>query len=325
MQLHDLRQNFFMKQFLVPVVALMPQPFANLFLQFVKCRRIAHVFCEIIIQLGQFFRFDSQHLDRVVIFLAREFGVRIIRRIFHVKILVVASIRALQVGVERLHRFFRSDVAQHAVRLQRIAAAFRRAQQLHLSKVTVLNRPPFYGRKRCGTLTHLFQGFRYVVFRDIHRGHLEFQPFVIAQLKFRQHLKHGAKLQRLAFVEIQLVHFWLRNRRELLLRHRFLHAFGHQRLQHFALDVLRESPPNQRNWRFAPPESRNGRDAREFLRDTFDLLRHFLRGDFQLQLAAAGCFSHATVLSRGDWFGKESFAGLDGTRLVGVHEEFDSP
>ena len=53
MQLHDLRQNFFVQQFLVFMVALVLQPFADFFLQFVQRRRVAYILREIIIQLCQ--------------------------------------------------------------------------------------------------------------------------------------------------------------------------------------------------------------------------------------------------------------------------------
>ena len=172
---------------------------------------------------------------------------------------MIARVGAFQVRVERLHRFFRADVAQHALCLQRIAAAFRRAQQFHLRKVAVLNRPPLHWRERGRALPHFLERLRRVLVGNVHRRHFERQVLVIAQLELRQHFKDGAKLQRLAFVEIQLVHLRLRNRRQFLLRYRFLHALRHQRLQHFSLDVFGKLPPDQRNWGFATPESRHVR------------------------------------------------------------------
>src|SRR2546430_8604287 len=87
------------------------------------------------------------------------------------------------------------------------------------------------------------------------------------------------------------------------------------RLQHFSLDVIRELAANQRDRRLPAAESRNVREAREFLRDTLDLFRYFLGGNFQFQLAAAACFGHTKVLSwDGNRLSGESFAGLDDMR-----------
>jgi len=48
-QLHDFRQYLFVQQFLVLVIALVPQPFANFFLQFVQRARLADVFRKFIV------------------------------------------------------------------------------------------------------------------------------------------------------------------------------------------------------------------------------------------------------------------------------------
>src|SRR5207249_479193 len=56
-------------------------------------------------------------------------------------------------------------------------------------------------------------------------------------------------------------------------------------------------PPDQRHGGFPAPESRNRRQPRELFCHALDLLRYFLGGNFQLQLAAAACLSHKTVLS----------------------------
>jgi hypothetical protein len=148
-----------------------------------------------------------------------------------------------------------------------------------------------------GALAHLFEGFRHVFFGNVHRGHLELQLFVIAQFEFRQHFKYCPELQRLPFVEIQLVHLRLRDGRQFLFGNGLFHALGHQRLQHFSFDVIRELASNQRNGRLPAAKSRHVRNARKFLRHAFNLFRYFFRGNLQLQLAAAGCFSHTTVLS----------------------------
>src|SRR5207302_1393644 len=120
----------------------------------------------------------------------------------------------------------------------------------------------------------------------------EFKTLIASQLEFRHHLEHRAKLHRLAFIEVQLLHFRLRNRREFLLRQGLFHALRHKRLQHFALNVVRESAANQRNGRLPAPESRNRGQARELFRHALDLFRHFFGGNLQFQLAAAACLSH---------------------------------
>src|SRR5215472_16871357 len=295
--LHQFRQNSFVKQFLVPVVALVLQPFADFLFQLLEGLRLAHVLREIIVQLRQLLCLDPQYLYGVMKFLPGKLWVGIIGRILHIKILVVAYIRGLQIRIEGLHRFFRANVAQHAVRLERIPAAFRRAEQLHLREVTVLDGPTFDRCKRRRPLAHLLQGLLYVILGDVHGGHFQFQPLVTAQVEFRHHFEDRAKLQRLSFVEVQLVHFRLGNRRQLLFRYGLFHALWNQRLQHFPLYVFRESPPDQRDGGFSAPESRNRRQPRELFCHALDLLRYFLGGNFQFQLAAAACLSHKTVLS----------------------------
>ena len=64
----------------------------------------------------------------------------IIGGICDVEILVIADVRAAQILVERLHGFFGADVAQNAVGLHGIAAAFGRADQFQLNEVAVFGR-----------------------------------------------------------------------------------------------------------------------------------------------------------------------------------------
>ena len=52
---------------------------------------------------------------------------------------MVADARAAQIFVERLHGLFRPHVAQHAIGLDRFAAAFRRSHQFQLRKVAILH------------------------------------------------------------------------------------------------------------------------------------------------------------------------------------------
>ena len=247
---------------------------------------------------GQFLVLDAQHFDGIVIGLAGELGVGIVGGIGHVEILVVADIRAAQILVERLHRFFGADVAEHAVGLQRFAAAVGSAHQFQLRDSRRL-RParPSDGSKRRGALAHLLESLCDVLVGHFHRGHFNFQILVIAQLKFRQNFEDRAEFQRLAFGEIQLVHLRLRDRSQFLLGDGFFDALGHQRLQHFALDVVREAAADQRDRRLARTEAGHARNARKFLRHALHLFRYFFRGNFQIQFAAASCFSHGTIFS----------------------------
>jgi len=91
--LHNLRQDFLVQQFLVLMVALVLQSFANLLLQFVQGSCLAHVFREFVIYFRQLLGLDAKDFHGVVILFSGELGVRIVRRILHVKILVIARVR----------------------------------------------------------------------------------------------------------------------------------------------------------------------------------------------------------------------------------------
>ena len=85
------------------------------------------------------------------------------------------------------------------------------------------------------------------------------------RLEFRQHFEDRAEFQRLAFVEIEFFDLRLRNRSQFLLGDGFFDALGHQRLQHFALDVVGEAAANQCNGSFAGAEAGYARHFGEFL------------------------------------------------------------
>ncbi len=164
--------------------------------------------------------------------------------------------------------------------------------------VAVLDDAPFDRGKRRRPLAHLFESLRNVRVGDIHRGHFDREALVIPKLEFREDFEDGAELQRLALGKIELLNLRLRNGCPLLFRDGFFDALWYERLQHFALDIFRESPANQRDRRFARPESWHACDTRKFLGHALNFFRYFFRGNLQIQLAAARCFSHGTILSQ---------------------------
>ena len=159
-------------------------------------------------------------------------------------------------------------------------------------EIAVFRRASFYWDKRRRALAHLLHHLIHLRVAGFHRVHLYFQALVLAQLKLRQHLEHRAELQRLAFLEFDLVHFRPRHRHEFLLVKRLLQVFRHQRLQHFALNVVRKSPANQSHRRLPRTESRNPRHARQIARYFLGRFRHILGWNFQLDLTLASCLCH---------------------------------
>ena len=68
-------------------------------------------------------------------------------------------------------------------------------------------------------------------------------------------------------------------------------------MQDFALDVFGEAAAYQRDGRFAWAKSGHASDTGKFLGYTFNLFGYYVRGNFQIQLAATSFFSHGTILS----------------------------
>ena len=93
---------------------------------------------------------------------------------------------------------------------------------------------------------------------------------VIAQLEFRQHFEHRAEFQRLAFLEFDFVHFRARDGNEFLLVERLFEIFRHERLHHFALNVVGETAAHQCHGRLAGTESGDAGD-RAISRATFSV------------------------------------------------------
>ena len=224
--------------------------------------------------------------------LAGELGVGIVGGVGDVEILVIAGARAEQVFVEWLHGFFGADVAQNASGLQRLAAAFGRAEKLDLDEIAILDGAAFNGNESGGALLHFGEGVGDAFVGDGHFGEFDFEIFVIAEREFGQDFKRGAEFYRLAFVVFELVHLGLGNGRELFFGDGLFDALWHEGLQDFALDVFGEALFDQRDRRLPRPETRHARHLRQILRHLLRLLGHFFRRNFQLEFSPASCFRH---------------------------------
>ncbi len=205
---------------------------------------------------------------------------------------MVADIRAAQIFVERLHRFFAAHVAKDAVRFERLAAARRDAFQFELGVIAVGDGPAFDGNKVGGAVAQFFNGLIDVGVLDLEVLDFDFQVLILSQLEFGQDLERGAEFHRPCFREVHLIDLRLRHRHQLVFGDGALDLLGHERLQHFALDVVGKPAADQRDRRLPGPKSRDARHARKFLGHAFDGFLHGFRGDFQIQLAPASCFSH---------------------------------
>ncbi len=226
----------------------------------------------------------------------RELRVGIIVRIFGFELARFARLRAAQILGEASERLFRAEVAHDVVRLHGIAAAGRRADQLDERVIAVLRGASLDRNERRGALAHLFERLLHLGVADLDLVHLHLDALVVAQLEFGQNFEDRAKAQRLAFLELDLVHLGARHRDELLLVERLLEVLRHERLHHLALDVLGETAAHQRHGRFAGPESGDAGDPGDVPRDFFRRFLDVLSRNFQLDFALAGCFSHEKVL-----------------------------
>jgi len=274
------------------VIALVLEAFADFFLEIVEGGGVADILGELVVELGKGFGLDAEDVDGVMEFLVCEFGVGIIGRIFDVEILVVADVGAAEIFVEGLHGFFGADVAQDAVRLQRIAAAVGSAEELDLNEIAVLDGTPFDGRESSGSLLHFGKGVGDTFVRDIHLGHFDFERFVIAERKFGEDLEGCAELERLALLEIELVDLRLGDGSELLFGDGLFDVFGDEGLQDFALDVVGEAPFDEGNGSFAGSETGDAGDAGKLFGDFFRGFGDFLGRNFQVKFSAASGFRH---------------------------------
>src|SRR6202022_1081818 len=229
--------------------------------------------------------------------LVSQLRVGIVLRVLHIEILVLTDAGAPQIFVEGLHGLFGANVAKDAVCTKRFATTLRRPYEFQLDVISIFDRPTLDGRKRGGALTHLLESLVHIFISNVHRRHFEVETFIVGQLEFRQNLENRAEFQRLTFRKIKLVYLWLRDRRQLLLADGLLNAFGNQRLDYFTLDVISEPPADQGYRGLAWPKAGNARHTRELLCDTLHRFGYFLRGNLQVEFAAAASFSHATILS----------------------------
>ena len=122
---------------------------------------------------------------------------------------------------------------------------------------------------------------------------LDGEIFVIAQLEFRKHFEHSAEAQRLAFFEINFVHFRARYGNKIFFTERLFEIFRHQRLHHFALNIFGEAAANQCDGSFAGTKSRDASHAREIARYFFGGFRYVLGWNFQLEFTFACGFCHS--------------------------------
>jgi len=131
--------------------------FANLGPQFLDRLGFAHIFRELIIQLGPLLFFDAQNLDRVGNMFPLKLGIRIVSRVGYVKIFVLAHACAAQMFVEGSHRFFAAHVTQHAFGFENFAAARRDSFQLELRVIAVGDGTPFDGNEVRGAVAQFFE------------------------------------------------------------------------------------------------------------------------------------------------------------------------
>ena len=183
-------------------------------------------------------------------------------------------------------------MAEDAVGLHRIAAAYGNAGELDLHEVAVLRRAAFDRNEGGSVVAHFFDGLIHLRVAGFDRVHGDFQIFVIAELEFGQDFKDGAELQRLAFLELDLVDFRTRYRDEFLFVEGLLEVLGDERLNHFALNVIGEPAADQRDGSFAGAKSGNPGDAREVACDFVGSFLNVLGRNFQLEFALACCFCH---------------------------------
>ena len=174
--------------------------------------------------------------------------------------------------------------------------------------IAVLSRPAFDRSESGRPFTQGFDFLAYIVVGDVHGRHFEIKVFIVRQIKFGKNLEDCPELEGLAFGEVELFDLRLRDGREFLLADGLFHALRHERLHDFTLDVVGEAPANQRDWRLARTEARDTGDARKFLCDALQFFGDFIRGNLEIELAAAGCCS--TCISHGNPFDAASLQAL---------------
>ena len=112
------------------------------------------------------------------------------------------------------------------------------------------------------------------------------------EVELRQNLKNRAELQGLAFFEFDFIHFGAGYGNELLFVESLLKIFRHERLNHFALNVIGKTASHQRDGRLAGTKSGDARDSRNVTRDFLGGFLNVLSRNFQFNFALAGSFSH---------------------------------
>src|ERR1019366_4389087 len=205
--------------------------------------------------------------------------------------------RSPQMFVEGVHGFFAAHVAEHAVRLERFAAPSRHALQFKLGVIAVGDRAGFDRNKCCGAVTQLLNRLIDLGVPDFEVIDFHFEVFILSEVELWQHLERRAELHRSAFREVYLVDFRPRHGHHFVFGYRALDLLGHQRLQHFALDVFGEPAADQRHRRLPRAESRHARHAGKFPGHAFHRLLYRFRGNFEFKLAPASRFTHGRVFA----------------------------
>ena len=165
-----------------------------------------------------------------------------------------------------------------------------------MNKVAIFGWAALDGSECGGTFAHFFEGLGDIIVGDVHRRHFEFEVFVVSEFKLGENLEDGAEFEWLAFDEVEFLDLRLRDGGEFLFGDGFFDALGNERLNDLAFDVFGETAANQGDGSLAGAETGDAGYAREFLRDTFQLLGDFVCGNLEVEFAAAGCcsgcFSH---------------------------------
>ena len=205
----------------------------------------------------------------------------------------------LKIFRERRQGFFHTQRDHDVLSLDRFATASRgSARQLDEDGIAFLCGPVFNGDECGGALAHLFQRFFHLGVAHFDFVNLNLKILVIAEFEFRQDFEDGAELQGLAFLEFDLIDFGPHDRNKLFLVESFFEILGHERLQHFALNVIREAAADYGDGSFARTESGDASQTRDIARYFIRSLLDVLGRNFQLNLAFTCGFSGFRVMGK---------------------------
>jgi hypothetical protein len=190
-------------------------------------------------------------------------------------------------------------MAENVIRLNGIAATHWNAHQLDQHVIAVFRRTPFDGNVGGRSLAHFFECFVDLLVADLNLVHFDTEVLVIAKVELGEDFEDRAELERLAFLEMNIVHFGTSYRCEFLFVESLLEIFGHQRLNYFALNIFGKAASDNRHRGLARPESGNARNARNVARDFLGGFLNVFSRNFQLDLAfTSGGFGHVSFVAR---------------------------